>query len=135
MYRNILVAIDPSHEPAREGLEMATQLADDASAVITAITIVEPLPSIVVAETGKDLDARAVQEAMKRLRDLIGPSSEVYTVIRHGRAGPAIVAYAKEHGCDCIVVASHKPGLSDYFLGSTAARVVRHAHCSVHVMR
>ena len=34
-----------------------------------------------------------------------------------------------------IVIASHDPGLADYLLGSTAGRVVRHAHCSVLVVR
>ena len=34
-----------------------------------------------------------------------------------------------------IVMASHDPVLSDYLLGSVAARVVRHAHCSVLVAR
>jgi universal stress protein F len=33
------------------------------------------------------------------------------------------------------VIASHRPGIQDYFLGSTASRVVRHANCTVHVMR
>ncbi|MBT8474881.1 MAG: universal stress protein, partial [Alphaproteobacteria bacterium] len=46
-----------------------------------------------------------------------------------------ITEYADSHGCDCIIIMSHQPGLQDYFLGSTAARVVRHAHCAVHVMR
>ena len=38
-------------------------------------------------------------------------------------------------GVDLIIVASHRPGLQDYFLGSTAAKVVRHAKCSVLVIR
>ncbi len=42
---------------------------------------------------------------------------------------------AVAHAVDCIVIGSHKPGLSDYLLGSTAARVVRHAPCAVHVYR
>ena len=33
------------------------------------------------------------------------------------------------------MIASHKPGFSDYFIGSTAARIVRHAQCSVLVTR
>ncbi|WP_371932559.1 universal stress protein [Pararhizobium sp. IMCC21322] len=46
-----------------------------------------------------------------------------------------MVEYAESNGVDCIIIASHRPGLQDYFLGSTAARVVRHAHCAVHVIR
>jgi len=33
------------------------------------------------------------------------------------------------------MIASHKPGMSDYFIGSTAARVVRHAQVSVLIDR
>ena len=46
-----------------------------------------------------------------------------------------VVDFAAEMKADCIVMGSHKPGLADYLLGSTAARVVRHAPCAVHVMR
>jgi len=42
---------------------------------------------------------------------------------------------AQEKGVDLIIIASHRPGLQDYFLGSTAAKVVRHAKCSVLVIR
>jgi nucleotide-binding universal stress UspA family protein len=34
-----------------------------------------------------------------------------------------------------IVMASHRPELKDYLLGPNAARVVRHAECSVLVVR
>ena len=52
-----------------------------------------------------------------------------------GHAARTILDYAEQMKADCIVIASHDPGIQDYFLGSTAARVVRHAHCSVHVVR
>ncbi|WP_245271088.1 universal stress protein [Hoeflea phototrophica] len=49
--------------------------------------------------------------------------------------GSTIVEYAAAHEIDCIIIASHRPGLQDCFLGSTASRVVRHAKCAVHVIR
>ena len=55
--------------------------------------------------------------------------------ITRGQAHHAIIEFAVKHGHDCIVIGSHKPGLVDYFIGSTAARVVRHAPCAVHVHR
>jgi nucleotide-binding universal stress UspA family protein len=36
---------------------------------------------------------------------------------------------------DLIVMASHKPTVTDYLLGANAAHVVRHAGCSVMVVR
>ena len=56
-------------------------------------------------------------------------------IVIEGHSGRTILEWAEEHDVDCIVIASHRPGISDYFLGSTAARVVRHAPCAVHVMR
>ncbi len=36
---------------------------------------------------------------------------------------------------DLIVVGSHRPNWSTYLIGSNAANIVRHAQCSVLVMR
>ena len=55
--------------------------------------------------------------------------------MRHGTPGSGILDAAEDLGIDLIVIGSHKPDLTDYFLGSTAARVVRHAQCPVLVMR
>ncbi|MBL4758209.1 MAG: universal stress protein [Rhizobiales bacterium] len=55
--------------------------------------------------------------------------------MRSGNASNAILDIAKEQNVDIILIGSHKPGLQDYLLGSTAARVVRHAECTVLVAR
>jgi nucleotide-binding universal stress UspA family protein len=34
-----------------------------------------------------------------------------------------------------IIIGSHSPSMQDYLLGPNAARVVRHANCSVLVIR
>ena len=47
----------------------------------------------------------------------------------------AILNIARKTGADLIVVAAHRPELKDYLLGPNAARVVRHANCSVLVVR
>jgi nucleotide-binding universal stress UspA family protein len=46
-----------------------------------------------------------------------------------------VLEEAKEFGADLVVMSSHDPGLRTYFIGSNAAQVVRHAHCSVMVVR
>lgn len=136
MYKNILVAIDPSHgDDQKTALRLAQHLSGPANARITALAVVEPLPSMVAAEAPRDLDKRATTYAGERLEAILQDWPAVKQVVRHGRAGSEIVEFALKEGCDCIIVTSHKPGLSDYFLGSTAARVVRHAPCSVMVIR
>lgn len=56
-------------------------------------------------------------------------------VVANGTVYEEILKAAKETKCDFIVMASHRPELKDYLLGPNAARVVRHAECSVLVIR
>jgi nucleotide-binding universal stress UspA family protein len=56
-------------------------------------------------------------------------------VVASGTVYEEILRVAKEIPCDLIVMASHRPELKDYLLGPNAARVVRHATCSVLVVR
>jgi len=42
-----------------------------------------------------------------------------------------ILGVAEEAEADLVVVGSHLPAVKDYLLGTNAARVVRHARCSV----
>ncbi len=136
MFKNILVAVDPSFDARQDtALQMAGKLASDTLAEISALTVVEPMPLHIPADYGPDISVQAGEKAMQALRDHIGEGTEIRTFVRHGRAAHEIIEHAKEHGCDCIIVASHRPDLSDYLLGSTAARVVRHAPCSVVVLR
>lgn len=137
MYKNILVCVEPVHtEKHRQALLVGLKMADDANSDVTALTVIEPIPgNFPGTEIPQDLHIQAGEQAMGQLRQFSGPNSEVHTVVLHGHAAHQILNYANEHKIDCIVIASHKPGLVDYFLGSTAARVVRHATCSVHVIR
>jgi nucleotide-binding universal stress UspA family protein len=55
--------------------------------------------------------------------------------VHAGHPYKTILEVADKSGAELIIIASHQPGLEDYFLGSTAAKVVRHAKCSVLVVR
>lgn len=56
-------------------------------------------------------------------------------IIRHGTVFDEVVAQAKKSNADAIVMASAKPKFRSYLLGSNAAKIVRHAPCSVFVVR
>ena len=56
-------------------------------------------------------------------------------IVLTGHAGRTITDYAEKIGADCIIVGSHRPDMKDFFLGSTAARIMRYAPCSAHALR
>ncbi|MBT8455590.1 MAG: universal stress protein [Rhodobacteraceae bacterium] len=133
MYKNILVPIAIDHGPdVKAAIAVARALADD-GAKITAMTVLEAVPAFILSELPEGQMQHNKDEAAAALKKELGDDITVDVVMGH--AGRTITEYADSHGCDCIIIMSHQPGLQDYFLGSTAARVVRHAHCAVHVMR
>jgi nucleotide-binding universal stress UspA family protein len=69
------------------------------------------------------------------MNDRVAAMDNVKALTVQGHSGRTIVDTATTLKVDCIVLGSHKPGLIDYLLGSTAARVVQHAPCAVHVAR
>ncbi|MGR3515399.1 MAG: universal stress protein [Paracoccaceae bacterium] len=137
MYKKILVPVEPAHVDRHErALDMAHALRADDSVEIIALTVIEPVPSYFgMADNLPDLHIEAGKNTLKVLTDFVGDRDRITTKVLHGHPATEINGYAKREGVDCIVIASHKPELADYLLGSTAARVVRHAPCSVHVMR
>ena len=80
-----------------------------------------------------DQSKQSSQQELSRLAETANINASID--VRLGHPYRTILEVADEIGTDLIVIASHKPELQDYFLGSVAAKVVRHAKCSVLVMR
>lgn len=137
MYTRIIVAVDLEHlEQARALLERACALID-AGGEIRLIHVLEDVPGYIAADLPADLAEKRRAEAAVELRALIDPAREVRMVheVRRGSPAGQILQAAEDSNADLVMIASHKPGLRDYFIGSTAARVIRHATCSVLVER
>jgi nucleotide-binding universal stress UspA family protein len=134
MYKKVLVPMALDHDISQHTLEVARALSQGGGEII-ALQVYEMPQGSVSAFLDKDLVAegyrRARLELSRKVEGLEGVSSELVK----GHTARTIIDYAAENGVDCIVIGSHKPDLSDYFLGSTASRVVRHAPCAVHVYR
>jgi len=135
MYKNILVPIALDHRPTiKDALDAANLLLSDGGA-ITALNVREVTPSYVEQYLPEGHAEQAVKELSVMMKSELADAPHVKPVVISGHAAQSILDYANAHEIDCIVLASHDPGLQDYFLGSTAGRVVRHAHCAVHVVR
>lgn len=137
MYTHILVAVDLDHlAQARALLDKARKLLN-AGGMITLVHVLDDLPGFIQSELPEDLADMRRARAMVELRAMIDPAwpETITPLTRAGAAASGILSAAKEGGADLIMLASHKPGLRDFFLGSTAAKVVRHATCAVLVAR
>lgn len=135
MYSHILVPIALDHDRDTDrAMAVARALLSDGGK-LTALTVLEELPSYASQYLPEDHAEAQKQEVLALMREKLGFPEDVEVATLHGPAGQEILHYAETHGVDLIVVASHRPGLQDYFLGSTAGRVVRHAACAVHVVR
>ncbi len=135
MYKNILLPVALEHNNnVNKAVSIAQKLLDD-DGQITAVHVIEAIPEFASAHLPDNYQEKRQTEAMAALKAQLEGVNDFKAMVVTGHAGRSILDFAEQHGNDCIIIASHQPGFQDFFLGSTAARVVRHAKCAVHVIR
>ena len=134
MYKKIVVALGLEHGHGYKAMEVARQLLSEGGEII-ALHVIEPVPGMVSYYLPEGQEEEVKKAASEQVRERIGESQDAEAKVLFGHPGRLIPEYAEQIGADCIVVGSHRAELADYLLGSTAARVVRHASCPVHVLR
>ena len=141
MYKNILLAIDLNDETCcRKPLLSAVELARTFGARLHVLTVVRDVEAILEARAATIAYEVIVSDLQNRIATLIrrADASDLKpnVLVTHGaRIYAEILGIAEEAEADLIVVGSHRPAMKDYLLGTNAARVVRHARCSVLVAR
>jgi nucleotide-binding universal stress UspA family protein len=136
MYRNILVPVDLAHGEVVARIVAVAKLLAGGHGRITLLNVIEPVPAYVAAQIPKDILEENRAAARARLDDLVaGGGLAGRVVLRQGSPATEILEEAESMGADAIILGSHRPDYTDYLLGSTAARVVRHARCTVVVER
>lgn len=135
MYNNILIPVLLGDTRDTQTAFQAAKTLASEGAQITLLHVIETVPVYVSEYFPPDFITTARDTVQTALDELVGTLPGSRAAIAEGKAGTRICRWADENGCDCIVVASHRPALSDFFLGSVAHHVVGHAACSVHVVR
>jgi len=136
MYKTILVPIDMAHvEKGKAMIDIAmAHRGEDAQVIL--LNVVEELPAWVASQLPSGALDESRQSALEELKAIADTANiNVDVEVRAGHPYKTILEVADKSGAELIIIASHQPGLEDYFLGSTAAKIVRHAKCSVLVVR
>lgn len=95
-----------------------------------------PLVPILDESASRDSPDVAAEEAMASAKALLDAASVPYTSeIVRGYVGAMIVAYAREHGCDGIVMGTRGMGSTEHLLGSIARQVVQLAEVPVTLVK
>lgn len=143
MVSKILVPVDGSSN-SKKALESALYIAKITGAGITAVYVMENLPTVYI-ESQKVLDdakTKHIQESAKLLDEsrLLAEKNygaRIETVLMEGDDPAAsIVELSKKGGFDIIVIGSRgRSKLKEVVLGSTSHKVLHLAKCSVLVVK
>ena len=139
----ILLAIDGS-EASEAALRSLSRRPWPTGSTVRMLAVVEYVyPAIPEVALTEDF-ARITQQQLDNAEALIARLSETLAgqpfalekSIRRGDARTEIVQEAEDWNADLIIVGSHgRTGIKRWVLGSVAESVVRHAPCSVEVVR
>lgn len=140
MFEKILLPVDLSHEEHISRLiEVAKTLAGQNKAEVHLLYVDQ---SLIHRAGYPHLDEeqyashrQVAQQTLDKGLTSLPESLDGFSHCREGTAHDQILEVAKELDADAIALMAKKPGMSSYFIGSNAERVVRHASCSVFVIR
>ena len=136
MTNTILVPVDISHTEHFDAMMASARKISDPDDTILVLNVVEDVPAFVSSQLPAHLTEDNKKHAAEKLNALASKAGgNIMTKVVSGHAASAILDAAEDSKASVIVIGSHKPGWQDYLIGSTAARVVRHAKCAVYVLR
>ena len=141
MYEHILLAVDLDHESSwSRALPVAIAEARAFDAALHVMTVVPDFGMSIVGQFFKPGYETAVMDAYNEnlhafVARHVPPEIRVQHIVGRGTIYEVILDVAKKVRADLIVMHAGRAELKDYLLGPNAARVVRHADCSVMVVR
>ncbi|MBM6580496.1 universal stress protein [Microvirga sp. BT689] len=140
MFKTILVPVDLGEvEAAKPAIDKAVELASTSGGALRLIYVRAIVPVTYMEFMPPAFDEEQQGEAEDKLADVAAgvalPAERVSAVVRLGSVYAEVLDEAEKTGADLVVVGSHRPTMATYLLGSNASTIVRHARCSVLVVR
>ena len=141
MYEKILFSVDLEHiAEADKALKIAIDESRRSNAKLTVMTVAPGFGMPIVASFfDEQAVANALKEVARHLRQYVDDNipDDVRTnpIVVEGNPAELILKQAKTDDIDLIVISSHNSQIENLLLGSCAAKVVRHAQCTVTVVK
>ena len=135
VFKKILVPIDVADPtPARPALAAASHLAG-ADTEICLVYVIPFLIDAALEYLPNNFFHAEAAEAKKQLKEMAAeaglPEARISFAVPCGAIHHLVLDAAKSFSADLIIIGSHKPSTSTYFLGSSASAILRQATCSV----
>ena len=140
MFKRILLPIDLAEpEMARQALDEAVALAKSSDGQLRLVNVQSLVPLSFSEFGSPDYEGEIRLAAQKQIAEIAAkidyPHEHVSTTVRIGAVYDGALTEASEWVADLIVICSQRPTMATYLLGSNAGNIVRHAKCSVLVVR
>ena len=135
--QTIVVPVDFSGE-SENAIRTALEMVDD-PANVHLVHVLFPLDSVSPGVVWGDITDDKREQSVRNYFDSFLKDRNISGVtlsVQFGNPGLEVAEYAEKNGADMIVVPSHGyQGVKRVMLGSVAERIIRHASCSVLVLR
>jgi nucleotide-binding universal stress UspA family protein len=140
MFRTIVVPIDLAEvDISRPAVASAVAMAKQSGGRVILVNVVPIMPVMMLDTVPVSYEAEVAEKAQASLAEVAAtldlPRDRVSAVVKIGGVYHEVLDVATQEGADLVLVGSHRPAMATYLLGSNATAIVRHAKCSVLVLR
>ena len=137
MFQRIMAPVDLAHlEKLERALKVTAEEAKHYGAGVTYVSVTSTAPGA-LAHTPEEFRSR-LEAFAKDQAETHGIEATAQAVFSHDPAtdvDATLLKAARECGADLVIMASHKPGIAEYFWPSNGGQVASHAEISVLLVR
>lgn len=137
MFQRIMAPVDLAHlDKLDRALRVTAEEARNHGAAVTYVSVTAAAPGP-LAHNPKEFETRLRAFADEQARTH-GIDASAHVIVSHDPTtdvDDALLRAVKDTGADLVIMASHKPGVADYFWPSNGGKVAGHTDASVFVVR